>query len=42
MTTFCFSIILGSLIGALGYALVIAVVGALVNDELIEKANKLL
>ncbi|QBY46646.1 colicin-like pore-forming protein (plasmid) [Arsenophonus nasoniae] len=42
ITAFSFSIILGSPIGALGYALIIAVVGALINDELIEKANKLL
>lgn len=39
---FAFSLLLGGPVGVLGYALIIAGVGALIDDELIEKANKLI
>lgn len=39
---FAFSVLLGGPIGILGYALIMAVISALVDDELIEKANKLI
>ncbi|MEQ4923687.1 colicin-like pore-forming protein [Proteus hauseri] len=39
---FAFSILLGGPIGILGYGLIIATVGALIDEKLIEKANKLM
>ena len=39
---FAFSALLGGPIGILGYALIMAGVGALINDKLIERTNKLI
>lgn len=39
---FAFSALLGGPVGILGYALIMAGVGALIDDELIERANKLI
>lgn len=39
---FAFSMLLGGPVGILGYGLIIATVGALIDDKLIEKANKLI
>lgn len=39
---FAFSVLLGGPVGVLGYALIIAGVGALIDDELVEEANKLI
>lgn len=42
VTGFTFSILLGGPIGILGYGLIMAAVGALINDDLIENINKLI
>ena len=39
---FAFSFLLGGPIGLLGYGLIMAVVGALIDDKLVEDANKLI
>ncbi|WP_237584691.1 MULTISPECIES: colicin-like pore-forming protein [Proteus] len=39
---FTFSVLLGGPIGILGYGLIMAGVGALINDDLVEKANQFL
>jgi len=41
VTAFAFSIILGTPLGLLGFALIMTLVSAFVNDELMEKANSL-
>ncbi|WP_317180092.1 colicin-like pore-forming protein [Lelliottia amnigena] len=40
LTAWAFSIILGTTLGVLGFALIMAAVSALVNDSLMEKVNK--
>ncbi|MBG5951133.1 hypothetical protein I5E72_15445 [Proteus terrae] len=42
ITGFTFSVLLGGPIGILGYGLIMAGVGALINDDLVEKANQFL
>lgn len=42
LTAFTFAILLGNPISILGYAFIIAIVGMLIDDELIEKANQLI
>lgn len=42
ITAFAFSIIIGMPIGILGFALIMASVSMLVNDELVEEINKLM
>ncbi|WP_349289663.1 colicin-like pore-forming protein, partial [Salmonella enterica] len=37
-----FSIMLGTPVGILGFAIIMAVVSALVNDKFIEQVNKLI
>lgn len=39
---FTFSVLLGGPIGILGYGLLIASIGALIDNDLIEKANNLI
>ncbi|MEG0280113.1 MAG: colicin-like pore-forming protein [Morganella sp. (in: enterobacteria)] len=40
MIAFVFSILLGNPVGLLGYGLIMAGAGALINDELVENANQ--
>ncbi|MBE8614796.1 hypothetical protein CYG68_20960 [Morganella morganii] len=40
VVAFAFSILLGNPIGLLGYSLIMAIVGYLINDEMVEKANQ--
>ncbi|MBI6215728.1 hypothetical protein JEP64_03860 [Proteus vulgaris] len=39
LTAFAFSLIIGGPVGILGYALIIATVGALIDDALVEKIS---
>lgn len=42
VTGFAFSALLGGPVGILGYRLIMAVTGALINDNLVEKANSII
>ncbi|EJL5062383.1 colicin-Ib, partial [Salmonella enterica subsp. enterica serovar Kentucky] len=42
VTAWTFSIMLGTPVGILGFAIIMAVVSALVNDKFIEQVNKLI
>ncbi|MDR2225427.1 MAG: colicin-like pore-forming protein [Providencia sp.] len=41
-TAFAFSIVLGGPVGIIGFALIMAAVGALVDEQLVEQINKIL
>ncbi|CAI2535419.1 Colicin-Ia [Serratia ficaria] len=42
LTAFTFAVLLGNPVGLLGYALIMAAVGALITDDLVDEANKLI
>ncbi|EKO8013869.1 colicin, partial [Salmonella enterica] len=40
VVAFAFSILLGNPVGLIGYGLIMAIAGYLINDEMVEKANQ--